>query len=109
MKNSLKTLLSHVFLSLFVLSLATTASAVDNTSGKIKATTCTGCHGISNYNNVYPVYKVPKIAGQNQQYLVSALMAYKNGDRAHPTMQAQAASLSNQDIAEIAAWFASLK
>ncbi|MBE9548969.1 MAG: c-type cytochrome [Proteobacteria bacterium] len=88
---------------------ATAVSAADSEAGKIKAITCTGCHGIANYNNVYPVYKVPKIGGQNEKYLISALQAYKNGDRNHLTMQAHAASLNQQDIADIAAWFASLK
>ena len=85
------------------------ASSGDIEAGKIKATTCTGCHGIPNYNNVYPVYKVPKIGGQNEKYLISALQAYKSGERSHATMKAQAESLNQQDIADIAAWFASLK
>ena len=80
----------------------------DAESGKVKAYTCTGCHGIPGYNNVYPTYKVPKIGGQNYEYLVIALKAYKSGDRNHPTMQLQAKSLSEQDIEDISAYFASL-
>lgn len=76
-------------------------------AGRAKANTCLGCHGIPNYKNVYPTYPVPKLGGQNAQYIVDALKAYKNGDRPHPTMQAQADTLSEQDMADIAAWFAS--
>jgi cytochrome c553 len=74
--------------------------------GRIKVYTCTGCHGIPGYTNGYPNYHVPKIHGQNFQYLVAALNAYKNGERSHPTMRAQGESLSDQDIADIAAYLA---
>jgi len=77
-------------------------------AGKIKAYTCTGCHGIPGYNNVYPTYKVPKIGGQNYAYLVAALKAYRNGERDHATMEAQASSLNERDIEDISAYFASL-
>lgn len=80
----------------------------DSEAGKIKAYTCTGCHGIPGYNNAYPTYKVPKIGGQNYEYLISALKAYRNGDRNHATMELQASSLTDQDIEDIAAWFASI-
>lgn len=80
----------------------------DAEAGKIKAYTCTGCHGIPGYNNVYPTYKVPKIGGQNYQYLVTALKAYRAGERDHATMDLQASALSDQDIEDIAAYFASL-
>lgn len=75
-------------------------------AGRIKANTCMGCHGIPNYNNVYPTYRVPKLGGQNARYMEIALKAYKSGERAHGTMYAQAASLSDQDIADIAAYLA---
>jgi cytochrome c553 len=84
------------------------ASAGDAQAGKIKAYTCTGCHGIPGYNNVYPTYKVPKIGGQNYEYLVAALKAYRAGERHHSTMELQATSLSDSDIDDIAAYFASL-
>lgn len=77
----------------------------DVEAGRIKANTCMGCHGIPNYNNVYPTYRVPKLGGQPAAYLEVALKAYKSGERPHPTMRAQAASLSDQDIADIAAFF----
>ncbi|MCK7594942.1 c-type cytochrome [Pseudomarimonas salicorniae] len=74
----------------------------DVEKGRLKVYTCTGCHGIEGYKNVYPHYHVPKIGGQNYEYLVIALTAYKNGERKHPTMQAQAESFSAEDIADIA-------
>lgn len=81
-------------------------AAGDAAAGKQKAFTCMGCHGVPSYTNVYPTYHVPKLGGQHAQYLVSALQAYKSGARQHPTMRAQAASLSEQDMADIAAFFA---
>lgn len=81
----------------------------DAAQGKIKGYTCMGCHGIPDYKNVYPTYSVPKIGGQNIAYVKSALEAYRSGDRKHPTMQAQAESLSDQDIEDISAWLSSLE
>ncbi len=78
----------------------------DAAAGRIKANTCMGCHGIPNYNNVYPTYRVPRIGGQSADYIAAALHAYKSGERPHKTMQAQAASLSDQDIADVAAYIA---
>lgn len=86
-----------------------TPSNGDAARGKQLAYTCKGCHGVTGYQNIYPRYHVPRIAGQNEQYLVSALMGYRDGSRKHPTMQAQAQSLSEQDIIDIAAYLASLK
>ena len=88
------------------LSLATSAHAAEGNKadGKIKVYTCTGCHGIPGYVNAYPQYKVPKIHAQNEAYIVAALNAYRNGERSHPTMRAQGESLSDQDIADIAAY-----
>jgi cytochrome c553 len=77
--------------------------------GKQLSYTCTGCHGIAEYKNAYPNYRVPKIAGQNEKYLVAALVGYKKGERNHPTMKAQASSFSNQDIADIAAYLSNPK
>ncbi len=78
----------------------------DADAGKAKAITCLGCHAIAGYYNVYPTYRVPRVGGQHAEYLIAALKAYKNGDRKHPTMEAQAASLSDEDMADIAAYFA---
>ena len=72
--------------------------------GKVLAYTCHGCHGVPDYRNAYPNYRVPKLGGQNEAYLVSALNAYAGGDRSHPTMHAQAATLTDQDRADIAAF-----
>ncbi len=82
--------------------------AGDAAAGKVKAYTCTGCHGIPGYNNVYPTFKVPKIGGQNYEYLVAALKAYQQGERKHSTMNSQAMSLAEADILDIAAYFSSL-
>lgn len=71
--------------------------------------TCHGCHGITGYKNAYPNYHVPRIGGQSSQYLVNALTEYRKGTRKHPTMQAQAQSFSEQDIADIAAYLSGLK
>ncbi|WP_440997449.1 c-type cytochrome [Arhodomonas sp. SL1] len=78
----------------------------DPAAGADKAQTCLGCHGVAGYRNAYPSYRVPKLGGQHAQYLESALKAYKNGARQHMTMQAQAMSLTEQDIQDIAAYFA---
>jgi cytochrome c553 len=84
-------------------------AAGDPAKGKPLAYTCTGCHGIAEYKNAYPSYRVPKIGGQNEQYIVAALTGYKKGERNHKTMQAHAQSFSDQDIADIAAYLSSLK
>lgn len=81
-------------------------AAGDMEAGKSKAQTCLGCHGLPSYTNVYPTYHVPKLGGQHPDYIVAALKAYKKGERDHGTMRAQAASLSDQDMADIAAYLA---
>jgi cytochrome c553 len=74
--------------------------------GKVLGYTCHGCHGIENYKNVYPTYSVPRVGGQKEKYMINALQGYASGERSHPTMHAHAASLSDQDRADIAAFFA---
>ncbi len=76
-------------------------------AGQKKAETCLGCHGVPHYVNIYPTYHVPKLGGQHEAYLAAALNAYKDGQRSHNTMHANAASLNDQDIADIAAYLAS--
>lgn len=71
--------------------------------------TCHGCHGVGGYKNAYPNYHVPRIGGQSPEYVVNALNAYRDGTRKHPTMQAQAQSFSDQDVADIAAYLSTLK
>jgi cytochrome c553 len=79
-------------------------------AGRDKISMCIGCHGIADYKTAFPeVYRVPMIAGQNAKYIENALHAYKKGERSHPTMDAVAGSLSDQDMADIAAYYANLK
>jgi cytochrome c553 len=86
-------------------SLANAAHAAgDPAAGEKKFYTCYGCHGVENYKNAYPDYSVPKLRHQTAAYIIAALHEYKNGDRPHPTMHAQASSLSDQDIEDIAAY-----
>ena len=92
-------------IGLLVAAPAATAEG-DVEAGQWKSITCMGCHGIEGYSNVYPTYRVPKIGGQHPVYLIEALKAYRAGTRAHKTMRAQAASLSDQDMMDIAAYFA---
>ena len=93
---------------LAALLLAPAASAAEGNAeaGRVKANTCMGCHGIPKYNNAYPTYRVPMLGGQSADYIAAALHEYKEGNRPHATMRAQATSLSDQDIADIAAFLA---
>lgn len=89
---------------------ATTLAAEtgDPAAGKRKNAMCAGCHGIPGYKSVFPeVYSVPKLGGQQAAYIVKALQAYKAGDRTHPSMRAIAAGLSDQDMADLAAYYSS--
>jgi cytochrome c553 len=80
----------------------------DPEAGKDIGYTCLGCHGIEGYRNAYPSYRVPKLGGQKAGYLEIALKGYRDGMREHPTMVAQATSLTDQQIADVAAYLASL-
>jgi cytochrome c553 len=86
--------------------LAPFALAGDAARGEVLGYTCLGCHGIDGYKNASPVYHVPKLGGQSADYLEIALQGYRRGTRRHATMQAQAATLTDQDIADVAAYFA---
>ena len=79
----------------------------DPERGEILADTCMGCHGIPGYRNAYPSYRVPKLGGQHTEYLVLAMQGYRSGNRQHPTMRAQGASLTDQDMLDIAVYFGS--
>ena len=87
------------------------AAAAQNVSGnaaagKQKASMCIGCHAVPGYRTAYPkVYHVPKIGGQQPEYIIAALKEYKDGDRWHPSMRAIAGSLTDQDMADLAAYF----
>lgn len=85
---------------------ATMASAGDAERGRTLAYTCMGCHGIESYKNAYPKYSVPKLGGQKAAYIVAALGEYATGDRWHPTMKGLASTLTQEDRADLAAWFA---
>jgi cytochrome c553 len=80
----------------------------DPERGKAIGYSCLGCHGIDGYRNAYPSYRVPKLGGQTASYLSIALRGYHDGTREHPTMIAQAASLSDEQIDDVAAYLAKL-
>ena len=78
----------------------------DAKAGEKKIALCIGCHGIKGYQASFPeVHKVPMISGQGARYIVSALTAYKKGERKHPSMRGIADSLSDQDMADVAAYY----
>ena len=80
--------------------------AGDAAEGAKKNSMCIGCHGIAGYKTAFPeVYSVPKIGGQHPAYIVKALQAYKAGDRNHPSMRGIAATLSDKDMADLAAYY----
>ena len=96
--------------AVILLGASATASAQDVKGdaavGKSKVAMCIGCHGIPGYQASFPeIYKVPKISGQGAKYIVSALNAYKKGERKHPSMRGIAESLGDQDMADIAAYY----
>ncbi len=100
-----------VFVALFAMTVSLGVHAQetgDAEEGRVRAYTCTGCHGINAYQNVYPTYTVPLIGGQNYEYLVIALNAYREGTRVHPTMRAQAEGMTEQEIRDISAYLSSL-
>lgn len=85
---------------------ASPARAQDVAAGEQKAAMCIGCHGIPGYQASFPqVYKVPKISGQTAEYIVASLVAYKKGDRKHPTMRSIAGSLTDADMADLGAFY----
>lgn len=90
-----------------LLATAGQAEQADTDEGRVVAYTCLGCHGIPFHTNVYPTYFVPRIKGQTAGYIEAALHAYRDGSRSHRTMQAQSSTLSDEDIRNVAAYFAS--
>jgi len=86
--------------------LAQAPVAGDAKRGQALAYTCSGCHAIPNYKNVYPTYSVPKLHGQRPEYLAAALKAYKSGERSHGTMHSHAVSMSEQDMADVSVYLA---
>lgn len=97
--------LSALFLASSCLLPAMAGAEGDPERGHKLAYTCMGCHGIDNYKNAYPNYSVPKLGGQHATYILAALAEYASKARWHPTMRGVAATLSDQDKADIAAYF----
>ena len=82
----------------------------DAKAAENKVAMCIGCHGIPGYKATFPeVYRVPMLGGQSEKYIAAALVAYKKGERKHPSMRGIAAGLSDQDIADLAAYYAQQK
>lgn len=89
---------------------ADAAPVGDAKAAQSKISMCIGCHGILDYKAAYPeLYHVPMIAGQNAPYIVAALKEYASGARTFPTMEAIARGMSEQDMADVAAYYSSLK
>ena len=110
----MKTTLSPMFAAAAVVLALASAPAQAQVTGDAKAgegkvAMCIGCHGIVGYQASFPeVYRVPRIAGQNAKYIAASLEAYKKGDRKHPSMRGIATSMSEQDIADVAAYYEQL-
>lgn len=85
-----------------LVSAAPAVAAGDAARGRTIGYTCLGCHGIESYKNAYPTYSVPRLRGQNHEYIVAALKEYRTGARPHATMHAHAATLSEQDMQDVA-------
>lgn len=103
---------ARTLLAFLAVCISTSAFAVEGNAdaAKDKIAMCVGCHGIPGYQTAFPkTYKVPRIGGQYAEYIVSALQAYKSGDRKHPSMAGIAASLSEQDMADVAAYYSAQK
>ena len=83
--------------------------AQDAAAGQQNAAQCVGCHGIPGYQSSFPeIYRVPKVAGQNAAYIVAALTAYKKGERKHPTMVGIGKGLTDQQMADLGAFYENL-
>jgi cytochrome c553 len=109
MNNLLSSLMKSVVASATVALFfaAPVQAAGDVKAGEAKAAMCIGCHGIPGYQNSFPeIHRVPKISGQTDKYIAAALVAYQKGERKHPSMRGIAGSLSEQDIADLAAFYA---
>ena len=108
-RKALLALICCAFASAPALAQSENSASGDPAAGKDRFYTCVGCHGIPGYSNAYPTYHVPKVAGQHAAYIEAALKAYRSGAREHSTMHAQASSLSDQDIKDIAAYLSQTK
>ncbi len=98
-------------ISVLAVSLVTVAAFAQDVKGDAKAgesknAMCVGCHAIKGYLASFPeVYKVPMISGQSAKYIVTSLNAYKKGERKHPSMRGIAETLTDQDMADLAAYY----
>ncbi|HXZ95448.1 MAG TPA: cytochrome c [Burkholderiales bacterium] len=103
MKNTVQ----FILCAILMLTVSAFAQATgDPERGSQKKSMCAGCHGIADWRTAYPdVYSVPRLGGQHAAYIVKALSAYKSGARKHPTMNAIASSLTEQDMADLAAYY----
>jgi cytochrome c553 len=109
--SGLGVVVSKFVVALTLLAAWAVPSAMAQTAGDAErgarlAYTCLGCHGIPNYKNAYPTYRVPKLRGQSPDYLAAALLAYQSGERSHATMHANAAQWNDQQLADIAVYLA---
>jgi cytochrome c553 len=105
----MKTLISFALAVLISGTFCSVAVAQDAAAGEKKAQMCIGCHSIPGYQASFPeIHKVPMIAGQSAGYIVAALTAYQKGERKHPTMKGIAAPLSEQDMTDLAAYYAAM-
>jgi len=110
LKNIRNTIIASITILVAASSLSIrVANAADAQKGEKLSQTCLGCHGAPGLRNPGPVYAIPMVGGQHAEYIVSALKAYKDKTRSHKTMQAQAANLSDQDMADIAAFFSQME
>ena len=104
--NKLLTTISALAVSFVTVAALAQDIKGDAKAGETKNAMCIGCHGIKGYQASFPeVYKVPMISGQGAKYIASALNAYKKGERKHPTMRGVAEALTDQDIADLAAYY----
>jgi cytochrome c553 len=106
--------MKKLFALLALAGLANVAAAADIVgdpkAAETKVSMCIGCHSIPGYKATFPeVYSVPMIGGQSAKYIEAALKAYKKGERKHPSMRGIAVSLTDQDIADVAAYYAQMK
>jgi cytochrome c553 len=109
----MKNAVSGSFIGLAAILLGTTAVPAsaqaptgDARMGAQRAAMCSGCHGIAGLRNAFPeVFHFPKIGNQHPEYIVAALQAYRSGERSHPTMRAIASSLTDQAMADLAAFY----
>ena len=109
MKNDRVLLAITMATALFFGATMASAQSGDAANGEKLSQTCLGCHGAPGLRNPGPVYAIPMVGGQHAEYIIASLKAYKSKERGHKTMQAQAANLSDQDMADIAAFFAAME